>query len=99
MGTVAIGLIVAALAPAPGDRFLLGDLQKNGAKSRAAVRAVTERLALGITAGAPGIFSRFDFPNIRPALGNRWLARLAHNSNLLATVLFYKTNENSSTSR
>ena len=44
MGAVAVGLVSAVLAPAPGDRFRLFDLYFDGRDFCSLVRSVTIRL-------------------------------------------------------
>lgn len=70
MRSVAKRLILGMFASAPANRFLGIDLGDNGAKWRAAVRAVTEGLVVRLAAGAPGVFARFHFHDIRPSLGD-----------------------------
>ena len=70
MGAVAVGLVSAVLAPAPGDRFRLFDLYFDGREFCSLVRSVTIRLVFRPSASAPPVGAGFDLFYERALLCN-----------------------------
>ena len=83
MTAITIRLIAAVLAAAPSHFAFFLDFNNDRRKPAAAVAAVAERLVGRLSAGAPGVGSRFIFQDIRRFLRD---LRVCHGYILLGGV-------------
>lgn len=84
MTAVAVGFVLTVFASAPMNGFLFCNLNDDRFKFTSFMGAVTVGLIFGLTAGAPGIFTRLYVHSVRFLLGNN---RVTHMNLLFVGIV------------